>query len=326
MNAITTTSPTLIDIATAGTSPESKRAYRRQIANFRRWFLDTGQREFNRTAVLLWKDHLLAAGYAKSTINQGLTAVRRMAQEMSFKGHQPEIMGGIVAVKNFTVNDQRLGQWLTAGQVRCLFLETAAFTHALKRQQVRALLVLLAGCALRREEAATVTWGSFQRIGEHWALVDVLGKGSKRRTVPVSPQFAGILREWRDMIEQDTGTAVLPSSKILRAVDRHGKLAGARRTRNGGMSDGGLGGSSIFIQIRKLGDLCGIDGLEPHDLRRTWAKTAYMAGHDLKQVSLIMGHSSIITTEKYLGINSVDLDSPQFVDFGIGAFEETIGE
>ena len=320
MNAITTTSAnttSLIAIATAGAARESKRAYKRQIANFRQWYQDTGQRDFNRTAVLLWKDHLLGAGYAKSTINQGLTAVRRIAQEMSYKGHQPETMAGIVAIKNFTVNDQRLGQWLTPEQVRCLFLETDAFAHPLKRQQVRSLLVLLVGCALRRKEASQATWGSFQQVGEHWALVDVLGKGSKRRTVPVSPQFARILQDWRGMVEEDTGTAVSARSKILLAVDRYGNLAGKRRTRNGGTSDGGLSGGAIRNQVEYLGKLCGIKKLSPHDLRRTWAKTAYMAGHDLKQISLIMGHSSISTTELYLGIHAVDIDAPEFVDFGI---------
>ncbi len=38
-----------------------------------------------------------------------------------------------------------------------------------------------------------------------------------------------------------------------------------------------------------------------HDLRRTCAKPCRKAGGDLEQVKFLLGHSSIQTTERYLG-------------------------
>ncbi|WP_242617675.1 site-specific integrase [Edaphobacter modestus] len=38
-----------------------------------------------------------------------------------------------------------------------------------------------------------------------------------------------------------------------------------------------------------------------HDLRRTCAKLCRKAGGDIEQIKFLLGHSSIQTTERYLG-------------------------
>ena len=45
----------------------------------------------------------------------------------------------------------------------------------------------------------------------------------------------------------------------------------------------------------------GIPDLAPHDLRRTCAKLCRSSGGDLEQIQFLLGHSSIQTTERYLG-------------------------
>ena len=42
-------------------------------------------------------------------------------------------------------------------------------------------------------------------------------------------------------------------------------------------------------------------GVNPHDLRRTYAKLARQAGAPLEQIQLSLGHASLATTERYLG-------------------------
>ena len=39
-----------------------------------------------------------------------------------------------------------------------------------------------------------------------------------------------------------------------------------------------------------------------HDLRRTCAKLCRKSGGDLEQIQMLLGHASIQTTEKYLGM------------------------
>jgi integrase len=45
----------------------------------------------------------------------------------------------------------------------------------------------------------------------------------------------------------------------------------------------------------------GIEHFGAHDLRRTCAKLCRKNGGDLEQIKFLLGHSSIQTTERYLG-------------------------
>ena len=45
----------------------------------------------------------------------------------------------------------------------------------------------------------------------------------------------------------------------------------------------------------------GVPQIAPHDLRRTTAKLCRAAGGELEQIQLLLGHSSVQTTERYLG-------------------------
>jgi integrase len=51
-----------------------------------------------------------------------------------------------------------------------------------------------------------------------------------------------------------------------------------------------------------------VEGLAPHDLRRTFAKLADKAGAPLAQIQKTLGHASIQTTERYVG-NDLDLQN-----------------
>ena len=48
----------------------------------------------------------------------------------------------------------------------------------------------------------------------------------------------------------------------------------------------------------------------PHDLRRTYYPLSYKVGAPLRQVQLSLGHSSIRTTEIYLGLDQDLTNAP----------------
>lgn len=61
--------------------------------------------------------------------------------------------------------------------------------------------------------------------------------------------------------------------------------------------------------LRKVLELLGIDKhMSWHDLRRTFATQLHAMNVDIKKVSKLLGHSSVVVTEKYVKVHDHDLD------------------
>ena len=68
--------------------------------------------------------------------------------------------------------------------------------HQLKGKRDRALLALMLACGLRRHEVVALTLDHLQQREEHWAIVDLVGKGGHVRTVPVPDWVRNELDDW----------------------------------------------------------------------------------------------------------------------------------
>ncbi len=58
----------------------------------------------------------------------------------------------------------------------------------------------------------------------------------------------------------------------------------------------------------KRGSEAEVKDFSPHDLRRTYAQLGYEAGVPIIQISTLLGHSSVSTTQKYLNLE-LDLET-----------------
>jgi site-specific recombinase XerD len=70
-----------------------------------------------------------------------------------------------------------------------------------------------------------------------------------------------------------------------------------------------------------------IDGhlgrVQPHDLRRTYARRLYEAGVDIEAIRQNLGHSDRKTTQGYIGTLGAELRKPPAVyDFDLGGLSE----
>ena len=134
--------------------------------------------------VLRYRSHLESRQLAPGTINLRLGAVRRLACEVADCGLlSADLAAGIRRVKGVKKLGVRLGNWLTAEQSHALW--QAPDHQRLKGKHDRALLALLLACGLRRHEAVSLRLHHLQQREEHWAIVDLVGKGGHVRTVPM---------------------------------------------------------------------------------------------------------------------------------------------
>jgi len=171
-------------VLTSLPSKESQRGYRHAIEEFIAWYCSEPRLSLNKAVVTRYRIHLESRHLAPGTINGRLAAVRRLAYEAADSGLlSPEFAAGIRRVKGPKKLGVRLGNWLTAEQAKTLW--QVPDCNTLKGKRDRALLAILLGCGLRRREAAELNVAHLQRREDHWAIVDLVGKGRHIRTVPV---------------------------------------------------------------------------------------------------------------------------------------------
>lgn len=105
--------------------------------------------------------------------------------------------------------------------------------------------------------------------------------------------FCGPEPEGRGVLDQLIWltAAGITSGRLFRPVTRHGTV------RKRGIEDEKV----IWKLVLKYARQTKLGKLAPHDLRRTCAKFCRKAGGDLEQIQILLGHSSIQTTERYLG-------------------------
>jgi site-specific recombinase XerD len=263
-------------------SPESQRSYQHSINEFVAWYCSAPRLSFNKTVVTRYRIYLEDRQLAPGTINVRLAAVRRLADEAADSGLlSPDLATGIRRVKGSKKLGYRLGNWLTAEEARTLWQLPDPST--LKGKRDRAIFALLLSCGLRRRELTELTLDHLQRREDHWAIVDLVGKGGLVRTIPVPDWVKRTIDEW-------LMAATVTVGRMFRRVCRTGTIWGNEMTEK-----------VVWHVVKQYAGKIGIAKLAPHDLRRSCARLCHTAGGEIEQIQFLLGHVSVETTEKYLG-------------------------
>jgi len=111
----------------------------------------------------------------------------------------------------------------------------------------------------------------------------VLGKGSKRRSVPVGKQALASLQAW---------LTVRLSGLPTNAADQIAMFVGQRGSR--------LSAQAVWQRLRLRGLQAGIaTPVHPHMLRHSFASHVLQSSGDLRGVQELLGHANISTTQVY---------------------------
>jgi len=115
------------------------------------------------------------------------------------------------------------------------------------------------------------------------AEAHVLGKGSKRRSVPVGEKAIAALRDWLQ---------IRPTQLPEHAQEQTALFVGIRGTR--------LTSQAIWQRLRARGVQAGISTpVHPHMLRHSFASHVLQSSGDLRAVQEMLGHANIGTTQIY---------------------------
>ena len=272
-------------------SEHSRRAYERALVDFFLWHRGAGRPQLSKAVVQRYAAELREAGMAPSSVNQRLSAIRKLAAEAADNGAlDPQVANGIRAVKGARREGRRTGNWLTREEAQAWL--SAPDTKTIRGRRDRALLAVLIGCGLRRAEAAGLTFDHVQQRDGRWVLVDLIGKRDKIRSIPMPNWAKAAIDEWRR-------TSGVSDGLVFRAINKGDRVVGD-----------GITPQAIYNIIVGYAGALEKKGVAPHDLRRTFAKLAHKGGAAIDQIQLSLGHESIQTTEEYLGVEQDLTDAP----------------
>jgi len=285
-----------------GCSPRTLDGYRRELATLarlaagrawaaldegdvRRWVAQAGREErLSPTSIArrlsAWRgffDGLAARGEIGRNPARGVRAPRGPKR-------LPGVMPPDLAVRFVTPDDDAPADPSDADAI------------AFERLRDQAVVELLYSSGLRLSEltgldARYVEDGAYRSAG--WlvrdeAEVQVLGKGGKRRTVPVGRPALAALDAWLAL--RAGWLALHPDA------DRHALFLSRRGTR--------LSNRAVQRRVRRLAIERGVPAdVHPHMLRHSFASHLLQSSGDLRAVQELLGHASISTTQVYTSLD-----------------------
>lgn len=159
----------------------------------------------------------------------------------------------------------------------------------------RAIFYLGLGSGMRISEIVGLTVGDvfpFGKVLEEVRLEKHSTKSKRSRTVSLSRQARQYLDEYlKERFGEDEPDAELP----LFPSQRNPREA--------------ITPNKAARRLSRLFEEAGVANASSHSMRRTFGNTLRRNGIDLKIIQELLGHASIATTERYLGVGDVEKSS-----------------
>lgn len=268
-------------------SPNTAAAYAQDLDCFLIWASNCGidvlqatHRDFRR-----FLSSLSGAGYAKTTVNRRLSAVRSFYSWLVREG---VIESNPAAVVSSPKLPKPLPHVLSQEDVEKLLKCADASTPAGALDA--ALVELLYASGARIGEVASL---DVDRIDFSDKSVRLFGKGSKERIVPLYPAALHAL------------DAYLAHARPVLLANHKGGLtaeeaADAQRALFINARGARMSERSLRARFEKLLARAGLAGMAtPHTMRHTFATEVLDGGADLRSVQEMLGHASLSTTQIY---------------------------
>ena len=184
-------------------------------------------------------------------------------------------------------------------------MEIEKIREACRSNRERAIVEILLSTGCRVNELANMKVTDIEDD-----QITVLGKGNKYRTVYLNAK--GVMALHKYLAERsDTNPYVFPKGKTVAggiyAKMTHNAKHDFYKNPELLEPDTPMDKSSIGTIVRNIGHRAGVEKVHPHRFRRTCATFALHRGMPIEQVSKMLGHEQISTTQIYLDLSREDL-------------------
>lgn len=262
-------------------SPHSVAAYARDLNKLSAFVEKLGiveVREIDLGVVSAWQSELAKQGLGPRSAARHLSAARGLMKFLLREGELADDPTRLAARPRI---GRRLPRALTPEDV--LRLIEAPDPNTLRGLRDRAMLSVAYAAGLRVSELTGLTLGD---VDLRRGIVSALGKGQKRRLVPLGEVALDHLSAYL-LARRASEAEQVPSSALFRSP-RGGKL-----TRQG-----------FWKIVRNYALGAGLrSAAHPHQLRHSFATHLLGGGADLRSVQTLLGHANIATTEVYTHVS-----------------------
>jgi integrase/recombinase XerC len=174
-------------------------------------------------------------------------------------------------------------------------VQLASFTgdESATANRDNAMIELMYSCALRRAELVSLDWQHHKSTSyesQSWLDLDsleanVIGKGSKRRIVPIGEKAVNAIQAW-----------LLARATLLNARSSEDARAALFLGTQGERINAGV----VYARVRAAAIQAGLPtSVHPHMLRHSAASHVLQSSGDLRGVQEFLGHANISTTQIY---------------------------
>lgn len=262
-------------------SPNTARAYETDLGAFIEWCRREGidPMRISHAEVRSWLAELQDAGYATTTQNRHLSAVRSLYKWLVSRGVTSQDNVEAVASPKLS---RRLPKTLTQVEVQRLFDVCGQDTTGIRDQ---AMLELLYASGARISELSALDVTDVDLRGRQ---VRLFGKGSKERLVPIYPKACEACERYL--------RAARPSLASKGESAQNALFLSVRGNR--------MSAASLRLAFERLVEQAGLDpSITPHAMRHTFATQLLDGGADLRSVQELLGHESLSTTQIYTHVS-----------------------
>ncbi|MEN4880431.1 site-specific integrase [Pantoea agglomerans] len=235
--------------------------------------------QLNYAAVAKVRAALLDDGYAVSSVNMALSALRGVAQTaFNLNCMNAEMLARIRSVKRVSGDIQRKGRALDKQEIRALIQAAKQHPQPVRRCRDIAIVLTLCGTGLRAGELVKLE----RRDYDNGVLTVRRGKGRKYREIHMADAVDSAIRAWLKVGADEADSA------LFSRIQRNGKVASRPLTTTG-----------LTGILADLQQTSGIARFTPHDMRRTFITRLLEQGVDINTVRQLAGHCDISTTTRY---------------------------
>ena len=257
-----------------GLSQNTLSAYRHDLSFFSKWYKGTSLLDVTRIDLLDYLASRLKDGYSSRSTARSLSSLR------AFYGHLT-IKYNLKENPTARVDSPKLGHSLpkTLSEEQVESLIKAPDIEQDIGLRDRAMLELIYACGLRVSELIQL---DILNLNLRQGVIRVIGKGEKERLVPMGEEAL----HWIERYINDGRPNLLKDNKVSQLfLSKRGRLM----TRQ-----------AFWYRIKEYATKASIKAdLSPHTLRHAFATHLINHGADLRTVQLLLGHSSLSTTQIY---------------------------